>query len=125
MLIITVLSTGNTTRSSAGLIVYYELNDGRILLVLGFGNGSGTIYDSEKEFKEAINQPDVRKEGEHVLNNLIMAIKKIELIAAPPAPHMVGDGFRVHNFIPSAFHLDMQRMTPFIMLDYNLLEIQM
>ncbi len=48
-----------------------------------------------------------------------MAIKKIELIAAPPSPHMVGDGFRVHNFIPSAYHLDMQRMTPFIMLDYN------
>lgn len=48
-----------------------------------------------------------------------MSIKTIELVAAPPAPHMVGDGFRVHNFIPSAYHLDMQRMSPFIMLDYN------
>ncbi|PZX55710.1 pirin family protein [Algoriphagus chordae] len=48
-----------------------------------------------------------------------MAIKNIEIIVNPPAPHFVGDGFRVHNFIPSAYHLDMQRMSPFIMLDYN------
>ena len=47
------------------------------------------------------------------------AIKNIELVASPPNPHMVGDGFRVHNFIPSAYHLDMQRMNPFIMMDYN------
>ena len=26
-------------------------------------------------------------------------IKTIEAIIAPPAPHMVGDGFRVHGFI--------------------------
>lgn len=45
--------------------------------------------------------------------------KNIELIASPPAPHMVGDGFRVHNFIPSTYRLDMERMSPFIMLDYN------
>jgi hypothetical protein len=25
----------------------------------------------------------------------------------------------VHNFIPSGYHLDMERMSPFIMLDYN------
>ncbi len=48
-----------------------------------------------------------------------MKTKKIELVVAPPAPHMVGDGFRVHNFIPSGYHLDMERMDPFIMLDYN------
>lgn len=48
-----------------------------------------------------------------------MATKTIELIMAPPAPHYVGDGFRVHNFIPGGYRLDMQRMTPFIMLDYN------
>lgn len=48
-----------------------------------------------------------------------MKTKKIELIAAPQMPHMVGDGFRVHNFIPSGYHLDMKRMDPFIMLDYN------
>ncbi len=45
--------------------------------------------------------------------------KSVELIAAPGTPHFVGDGFRVHNFIPSGYHLDMQRMDPFIMLDYN------
>lgn len=48
-----------------------------------------------------------------------MATKNIELVIAPPTPHFVGDGFRVHNFIPSAYHLDMERMNPFIMLDYN------
>lgn len=48
-----------------------------------------------------------------------MTTKKIELIAEPRAPHFVGDGFRVHNFIPSGYHLDMERMSPFIMLDYN------
>ncbi|RXR19018.1 pirin family protein [Flavobacterium amnicola] len=48
-----------------------------------------------------------------------MATKNIELVATPRAPHFVGDGFRVHNFIPSGFRLDMERMSPFIMLDYN------
>ena len=48
-----------------------------------------------------------------------MATKKVELIAAPKPAHFVGDGFRVHNFIPSGYHLDMKRMDPFIMLDYN------
>ena len=48
-----------------------------------------------------------------------MNIKNIELVVAPPAPHMVGDGFRVHNFIPGNPRMSMQRMDPFIMLDYN------
>jgi redox-sensitive bicupin YhaK (pirin superfamily) len=48
-----------------------------------------------------------------------MKTKNIELVLAPPAPHMVGDGFRVHNFIPSGHNLDMKRMSPFIMMDYN------
>jgi redox-sensitive bicupin YhaK (pirin superfamily) len=48
-----------------------------------------------------------------------MSIKKIEVIVPPREPHYVGDGFRVHNFIPSAYRLDMHRMDPFIMLDYN------
>lgn len=48
-----------------------------------------------------------------------MAKRNIELIAAPPNPHWVGDGFRVHNFIPRGYHLEMERMNPFILLDYN------
>ncbi|HET6226938.1 MAG TPA: pirin family protein [Bacteroidia bacterium] len=48
-----------------------------------------------------------------------MKTRTIEVVVPPKAPHFVGDGFRVHNFIPSGYHLDMQRMTPFIMLDYN------
>jgi hypothetical protein len=45
--------------------------------------------------------------------------KSVELIMAPPSPHFVGDGFRVHTFIPSSHRIDMHRMNPFIMLDYN------
>jgi redox-sensitive bicupin YhaK (pirin superfamily) len=48
-----------------------------------------------------------------------MSTKPIEVIVPPREPHYVGDGFRVHNFIPSAYRLDMERMSPFIMLDYN------
>ena len=48
-----------------------------------------------------------------------MKIKTVELVARPREPHFVGDGFRVHNFIPSGFRMDMERMDPFILLDYN------
>lgn len=48
-----------------------------------------------------------------------MTTKKVELVVQPRPAHFVGDGFRVHNFIPSAYRLDMERMDPFIMLDYN------
>lgn len=48
-----------------------------------------------------------------------MSIKNIDYVAAPPPAHFVGDGFRVHNFIPGGVKLDMKSMDPFIMLDYN------
>ncbi|PXX25646.1 pirin family protein [Arenibacter sp. ARW7G5Y1] len=48
-----------------------------------------------------------------------MKTKNIEIVVAPREPHYVGDGFRVHNFIPSGYRLDMERMDPFILLDYN------
>jgi redox-sensitive bicupin YhaK (pirin superfamily) len=48
-----------------------------------------------------------------------MATKKIEIVASPKPAHFVGDGFRVHNFIPGIQGMDMKRMDPFIMLDYN------
>lgn len=48
-----------------------------------------------------------------------MSTRSIEAIIPPPPHHMVGDGFRVHNFIPGNGRLSMQRMSPFIMLDYN------
>lgn len=48
-----------------------------------------------------------------------MKTRSIEHIYAPPTPHMVGDGFRVHNFIPSAYGMGFDRMNPFIMMDYN------
>src|SRR5215831_5955771 len=46
-------------------------------------------------------------------------IKTIEAIIAPPPPHMVGDGFRVHNFFPNNRIIDRKRMSPFFLLDYN------
>jgi redox-sensitive bicupin YhaK (pirin superfamily) len=48
-----------------------------------------------------------------------METKAVELVVSPPTPHFVGDGFRVHNFIPTSFRMDMERMNPFIMMDYN------
>jgi quercetin 2,3-dioxygenase len=48
-----------------------------------------------------------------------MATRSIEVVVPPREPHYVGDGFRVHNFIPGGYHLDMERMDPFVMMDYN------
>ncbi|MBC8593542.1 pirin family protein [Oscillospiraceae bacterium N12] len=48
-----------------------------------------------------------------------MAQKDVELVMTPGEVHWVGDGFRVHNFIPSRSHLERERMDPFILLDYN------
>lgn len=48
-----------------------------------------------------------------------MNTKTVNAVIAPASPHYVGDGFRVHNFIPGNPLLAMQRMDPFIMLDYN------
>ena len=48
-----------------------------------------------------------------------MANKKtIEAVIPPPPPHMVGDGFRVHNFFPGE-RIGKKRMSPFFMLDYG------
>ena len=46
-----------------------------------------------------------------------MKTRNIETVTKPGTPHFVGDGFRVHNFIPGSS--TMKRMDPFIMLDYN------
>lgn len=46
-------------------------------------------------------------------------MRTVEIVVSPRPAHFVGDGFRVHNFIPSAYRLDMERMNPIIMLDYN------
>lgn len=48
-----------------------------------------------------------------------MSTRSIEKIISPPPEHYVGDGFRVHNFIPGVHPLSMARMDPFILLDYN------
>ncbi|HEX5625807.1 MAG TPA: pirin family protein [Saprospiraceae bacterium] len=47
--------------------------------------------------------------------------RSIETVLAPPPPHMVGDGFRVHHFFPGGPDFPMDRMSPFFMLDYNAL----
>jgi quercetin 2,3-dioxygenase len=45
--------------------------------------------------------------------------KSIEKITPRPArPGMVGDGFRVYNFIPGA-NIPQRRISPFLMLDFN------
>lgn len=48
-----------------------------------------------------------------------MSTKSVQQVLPPPPPHMVGDGFRVHNFFPSGYTIAQDRMSPFFMLDYN------
>lgn len=48
-----------------------------------------------------------------------MRTKNVESVSAPSETHWVGDGFRVHNFIPGVIRGGMERMSPFILLDYN------
>jgi redox-sensitive bicupin YhaK (pirin superfamily) len=45
--------------------------------------------------------------------------RSVEAVIAPPPPHMVGDGFRVHNFFPGTKQIGKSRMSPFFMLDYG------
>jgi quercetin 2,3-dioxygenase len=45
--------------------------------------------------------------------------RSIEAIIAPPPPHMVGDGFRVHSFFPGGRLIDKKRMSPFFLMDYG------
>jgi redox-sensitive bicupin YhaK (pirin superfamily) len=45
--------------------------------------------------------------------------KNIEAILPPPDFHMVGDGFRVHNFFPSQSKIGIDGMSPFFLLDYG------
>jgi hypothetical protein len=42
--------------------------------------------------------------------------KTVQQVIAPPPTHMVGNGFKVHNFFPT---LSEDRMSPFFLLDYN------
>jgi quercetin 2,3-dioxygenase len=44
-------------------------------------------------------------------------IKSIEEIIPAPPSHMVGDGFRVHNFLPGKHSIT--RMSPFFLIDYG------
>lgn len=48
-----------------------------------------------------------------------MKNKTIQQIFTPPAAHMVGDGFKVHNFFPGGNKIGIQRMSPFFLMDYN------
>jgi redox-sensitive bicupin YhaK (pirin superfamily) len=43
-------------------------------------------------------------------------VKTISAILNTPAPNMVGDAFRVHNFFPKGYKI---KMSPFFLLDYN------
>lgn len=51
------------------------------------------------------------------MNNL--KVRPLEKIVLPAEPHMVGDGFKVHNMIPNGARIALDRMSPFFLLDYN------
>ncbi len=48
-----------------------------------------------------------------------MKTKEVQQVLPPPPTHMVGDGFRVHNFFPNGYNMSQDRMSPFYLLDYN------
>lgn len=48
-----------------------------------------------------------------------MSTKSIKQIYTGTSPHMVGDGFRVANYIPGVHNYSGNELSPFIMLDYN------
>lgn len=45
--------------------------------------------------------------------------KSVQQVLPPTPPHMVGDGFRVHNFFPSGYDMGLYRMSPFFLMDYG------
>ncbi len=45
--------------------------------------------------------------------------RSVEAILPPPPYHMVGDGFRVHNFFPSLDSIGEKGMSPWFLMDYN------
>lgn len=45
-------------------------------------------------------------------------MRSVESVIAPPPVHWVGDGFRVHGFLPHGPR-NAERMSPFFVLDYN------
>jgi redox-sensitive bicupin YhaK (pirin superfamily) len=49
---------------------------------------------------------------EHTYRNIVA-------VMPPPPFHMVGDGFRVHNFFPSDEIIGEEGMSPFFLLDYG------
>jgi quercetin 2,3-dioxygenase len=46
-------------------------------------------------------------------------MKSVVAILPPPHFHMVGNGFRVHNFFPSEAKIGLAGMSPFFLLDYG------
>lgn len=46
-------------------------------------------------------------------------LRSLELLLPPPNPHWVGNGFNVHHFFPGNGGPSQERMSPFLMLDYN------
>lgn len=46
-------------------------------------------------------------------------IKTIAAVLPPPPTHMVGDGFKVHNFFPSYNLIGEKGMSPWFLMDYN------
>jgi quercetin 2,3-dioxygenase len=46
-------------------------------------------------------------------------LKNVIGVIPPPSFHMVGDGFRVHNFFPSQPIIGLKGMSPFFLMDYG------
>jgi quercetin 2,3-dioxygenase len=51
--------------------------------------------------------------------SMTLRSKNIQAVIPPPPYHMVGDGFKVHNFFPSSSSIGLKGMSPFFLLDYG------
>ena len=83
------LPQGNNPRTFSFWVRYKNTGDKRIFLY--GGNTNDNMYGMSVGTSTIIQYINT------------MAIKPISAILTPPAPHMVGDGFRVHNFFPNGY----------------------
>jgi redox-sensitive bicupin YhaK (pirin superfamily) len=63
-----------------------------------------------------LNKPNKQHPFLNTGNIMNTTVKPVAAIFDAPAPHMVGDAFRVHNFFPRGYKF---KMSPFFLLDYN------
>lgn len=92
-----------------------DLFSNRPILDWMAGSAECVLQFIRSVFNETIYRTDCFSNKNPMNNDM----KSIVAILPPPPFHMVGDGFRVHNFFPSEPKIGMTGMDPFFLLDYG------